>query len=100
MSILYAFENAPVRLKLRACERKHAVNSKPRTISPGLVCPLSHIATRRGAWLLLKRWAAYPKWWSSQDRVYQTRSRCRRGVGAKGRRTGRGIGWRTLIRRV
>jgi len=51
--MLYDFENAPVRLKLRASERKHAVNSKSRTISPGLLCPLSHHLMRRqcGKWV-------------------------------------------------
>jgi hypothetical protein len=42
LPILYAFEHTPVCLKLRARERKHAVNRKSRTISPGLVCSLRH----------------------------------------------------------
>lgn len=41
--MLYDFENAPVRLKLRARKRKHAVNSKSRTNFPSLLCPLSHL---------------------------------------------------------
>jgi hypothetical protein len=43
MPLLDAFEHAPVRLKLGADVRKYAVNSKPRTIFPGLLCPLSHL---------------------------------------------------------
>ena len=51
MPLLDAFEHAPIRLKLRADVRKYAVNGKPRTIFPGLLCPLSHriiIAQDRG----------------------------------------------------
>jgi hypothetical protein len=43
MPLLDAFEHAPIRLKLRANVRKYAVNSKPRTIFPGLLYPLSHL---------------------------------------------------------
>jgi len=39
MPILYAFEHAPARFKLRASAREYAVNRKLRTISPVCCVP-------------------------------------------------------------
>ena len=59
MPILYAFEHAPVRLKLPVYGREHAVNRKLRTIPRDLshhgIC---RVVWERGAWLFLKRWGA------------------------------------------
>ena len=44
--------------------------NKPRTSPFSLRCPLSYHVMRRvvgerDAWLFLKRWGTYPKWWCS-----------------------------------
>jgi len=46
----------------------HQRPSKLRTLPQVLLFPLSHhvmrrIVWERGAWLFLRRWGTYPKWW-------------------------------------
>jgi len=82
MPILYAFEHAPVRFKLRVSVCEHAVNRKLRTNPRGLSHHDVHrIVWERGVWLFLKRWGGYPKWWYSQDTVGLILSRCCHGSG-------------------
>jgi hypothetical protein len=57
MPILFAFEHAPVRFKLRACVSEHAVNRKLRTIPRGLSHHgMCRVVWEGGTWLFLKRW--------------------------------------------